>query len=253
MTMRKILILLCLLTVFSMTACTKHEKPTEPGKIIIDDTAKLLRDSDELYKLSMTMEKLAQYGNVGFCTVEDRYRLKSTEDYAVSAYNMYFGTESGILFLIDMEYGEIYIETDGYIGDFIGPGKARAITDNVYKLETNGKYYECADKAFNQALTVLEGGRISQKMKYYSNAAFAVLLGFLLNFMFLRSLNPKQAATAEELRKANRSKCEFNNRDITIVKREVVRHSSSSGGHHGGGRGGFGGGGHISHGGGHRF
>ena len=233
MTMRKYLLFLCVLAAILLTGCGSHQKPATEGSIHIQDDANLF-SVEELAFLRIDCKALTEYGNVGVYTT----------------YDSWFGTSSGILFVIDMSNREIYIETDGYIGDAVTPAKARSITDNVYRLASRREYKECVSEAFEQAKALVEGRRIAEPMKYASNAVIAVLLGLLINFIVLRMLNRKKEVSVKELTDANRGNATFNGRSVTVVSRHVtvIRHSGG-----GGSRGGFGGGGHHSHGGGHRF
>ncbi|MBO4324929.1 MAG: TPM domain-containing protein [Lachnospiraceae bacterium] len=246
--LRKVWIVLCIAAVMAfLTGCGSHEKPTEPGKVVIEDEADLLTGYEETV-LAEEMAKLTEYGNVAFITLSTNY--KTTDAYAALAYERLFGTESGVLFLIDMDRREIYIESDGYIGDFVSRAKARTITDNVYRYASYGQYASCAGKAFDQVKTLMEGGRIAQTMKYLSNAFIAVLVALLGNFILLRKLNAKNGVTVAELETANKSRVTFTKGKTDVTSKKVVVINNS----HGGRGGGFGGGGgHFSHGGGHRF
>lgn len=249
MTMRKYLLFLCVLAAILLTGCGSHQKPATEGSIHIQDDANLF-SVEELAFLRIDCKALTEYGNVGVYTTKARALHDKTSDTASKTYDSWFGTSSGILFVIDMSNREIYIETDGYIGDAVTPAKARSITDNVYRLASRREYKECVSEAFEQAKALVEGRRIAEPMKYASNAVIAVLLGLLINFIVLRMLNRKKEVSVKELTDANRGNATFNGRSVTVVSRHVtvIRHSGG-----GGSRGGFGGGGHHSHGGGHRF
>ncbi|MBO4398860.1 MAG: TPM domain-containing protein [Lachnospiraceae bacterium] len=248
--MRKTLLLLVLLTVLLATGCGAAEKPDSPGKIILRDDASLFRDSQEADILEI-MQDLSEYGNVAVYTIRQN-RYGDTADYAENLYANLFDEDSGLLFIIDMDQREIYVETDGYIGSFISRGRARVLTDNAYRLATNGQYAACAEKVLNQSLRILQGHAIPQPMVIASNAAIAIMLALLINFIVLRSLNSHSDVTVEELFTANRGHTDFQGGNVDVTSTQVVHLSSSHGG--GGSRGGgFGGGGHSSHGGGHRF
>lgn len=257
--MRKYLLFLCVLAAILLTGCGSHPKPETKGLVRIQDDAGLFSIVD-ITRLREECERLTEYGHVGIYTISSDYgyginivspqaKLYETSAIASVKYEDWYGTSSAFLFVIDMANREVYIETDGYIGDTITPGKARSITDNVYKLASKRDYSGCVTKAVGQAWDLLEGRRIAEPMKYASNAVIAVLLGLVINFIVLRMLNRKKEVSVAELTFANRGKATFNGRSVTVVSRHVsvIHHSS------GGGRGGFGGGGHHSHGGGHRF
>lgn len=248
--MRKTLLLLVLLTVLLVTGCGAAEKPDSPGKIILRDDASLFRDSQEADILEI-MQDLSEYGNVAVYTIRQN-RFDDTSEYAADLYGKLFDEESGLLFIIDMDQREIYVETDGYIGSFISRGRARVLTDNAYRLATSGQYADCAEKVLNQSLRILQGHAIPQPMVYVSNAAIALIVALLINFIVLRSLNMHSDVTVEELSTANRGRTDFQGGSVDVTSTQVVHISSSGGGSRGGG--GFhGGGGHHSHGGGHRF
>ncbi|MBQ6105191.1 MAG: TPM domain-containing protein [Lachnospiraceae bacterium] len=249
--LRKIWLIICISAVMLLLAgCGNHEKPTEPGKVIIEDGAGLISASDEEYLIG-EMEKLTEYGNIALVTINENY--KTTDVYAELEYEKLFGRTSGALFLIDMDRREIYLEVGGYIGDVISSGKARTITDNVYRYASRGEYWKCARDTFDQVKTLMEGGRIAQTMKYVSNAFIAVLIALLGNFILLRRLNAKKEVSVAELDSANTGRVSFTNCKTDVTSRKVVVLNNSSGGRGGFGGGFGGGGGHFSHGGGHRF
>ena len=85
----------------------------------------------------------------------------STESYIKEFYRENFGNESGIVFLIDMDNRYIYLFSDGDIYDVVTKRYAEIITDNIYQYASDGEYYVCAYKAFEQVLDLLEGKDIS--------------------------------------------------------------------------------------------
>ena len=257
MTLRKALIILCMLAALCLTACGHHAKPEERGRLYIEDVSDLLSDEEES-GLRSEMEKLLEYGSAAFVSVGDaRYSGYNAYDssaagrYAKQKYEELIGPESGLLFLIDMDNREIYIYTYGFIGDYVSRSKARSITDNVYRYATDKQYGTCATKAFEQINTLMNGGKIAESMRYISNAFVAVLIALLINMLALRALNRKKEVTAAEVADANKNTVQFRHKGLDIISRKVVVLRSSSSG----GRGGFGGGGgHFGgHGGGHRF
>ncbi|MBO4627761.1 MAG: TPM domain-containing protein [Lachnospiraceae bacterium] len=278
--MRKmILYLAALVLAISLCGCNyaTHEKPSSPGGKYLTDHANLF-EGEDLSELHKSMEKLSEYGNVGIYTIADSHYGMNTATYASELYDKNFGTQSGFLFVIDMATREIYIETDGYIGDYVTPAKALTITDNVYRYASRGDYADCANNAILQALRLLEGKSISQKMRIVSCIFLAVISALLLNFAFLRFLNRKPAVTTGELSLVVDGHARFTNDQITVDHKTYVEAaqvdkvntallilrillillggggSGGGGGRSsgGGGRSG-GGGGHSSHGGGHRF
>ena len=217
--------------------------------LYLDDGAGLLTEEEE-GNLKKTMQQILPYGGCAFVTTSDNYETAS--DYARSRYRDYFGTASGVLFLIDMNNRRIEIFSDGAIYRVITKNYANTITDNVYTYAKSGDYYTCANEAFLQIRTLLAGGRITQPMKYICNALIALIAAFLLQFAFVRSFSKTRKASRSEILGAAKVRFQLRNVNATYLGRtkEYSPVSSSSGGHSGGG----GGGGHSSGGGGgHSF
>ena len=229
-------------------------------RLVIDDREDLLTASEE-NMLQIKMERIRQYGNVGFVTVS---QFSSTDTYTKNLYRDLFGRESGMLFVIDMGRRNIWIYCNGAIYRVINKPYANTITDNVYRYASRGEYYECASHVYEQALILLEGGRISQPMKYISNLLIALVSALLINFYVLilgrkkDILNPVNNPQASMT-----SAVGVNIMGMDLIRSRRTRHVESSGGGGGsyssvGGGGGFsggggGGGGSSGGGGGHSF
>ena len=222
-------------------------------RIVIDDQEDLLSSSEE-NSLRIKMEEIRKYGNVGFVTVS---QYTSTDTYAKSKYRELFGTESGMLFVIDMGRRNIWIFCDGAIYRIINKSYANTITDNVYRYATKGDYYSCAYNVFDQAQTLLEGGRISQPMKYISNVLIALVIALLGNFIYLLIQRKESTDTADRMAKAMSTGISVGIVSKMMISSRRSRHVESSGGggggYSGGGGGGGGGGGSSGGGGGHSF
>jgi len=148
-------------------------------RVVLEDSAQLLDESEE-EELAVLMQEVTAYGNAAFKTTDQN--AGSTEAYARQYYREQFGTDSGILFLIDMDNRTIWIHSDGAVYRVITKSYADTITDNVYRYATDGEYYRCGAEAFTQITELLEGNRIAQPMKYISNALLAVIMALLLNY-----------------------------------------------------------------------
>lgn len=143
------------------------------------------------------MMDLTEYGHIAFKTISENYTTASS--YASNYYHERFGTDSGTLFLIDMDNRYIYIFSDGDNYNVITT-KANIITDNIYQYATDRGYYKCASIAFSQINTLLNGGKISEPMRYISNILIALTLAFLINFIIvLVNTNIKKAKAKEIL------------------------------------------------------
>ncbi len=226
-----------------------YTNPDTGYEIFLSDEADLLTDQEEV-QLTEYMEPITQYGNCAFDSVY--VRSGSSYSYAEQYYGDYF-EESGTLFLIDMGNREIHLYSSGEIEKTVTASYANSITDNIYTYASDGDYYQCAQKAFTQELTLLQGGRIAQPMKYISCAFLALIIAFLINYFIVRAKAKNKKSPQYEIMKAVAVSAAVGGATTAVTK--VVRHSSGGGGGFGG-RGGSsftGGGGGGFSGGGHKF
>ena len=233
--------LLILLTVSSFVMYSTKDLKADSGyQIYFDDSEDLLTDQEEKM-LKEEMKKITEYGNVGFVSVS---QYQDTGTYAKRLYRELFGSESGFLFIIDMGRRNIWIYCNGAIYRVINKPYANTITDNVYRYASRGEYYNCAYHVYEQALILLEGGRISQPMKYISNLLIALVSALLINFYVLilgrkkDILNPVNNPQASMT-----SAVGVNIMGMDLIRSRRTRHVESSGGGGGGGGGYSGGGG----------
>ncbi len=255
------LILCSMMLSFEMPKCYGKE-PDETQKlcensdtgcrIVVEDEAELLTEEERL-ELLEEMKKITAYGNAAFLTVDRNDG--STEELARSYYRKQFGTDSGTVFLIDMDNRNIWIHSDGGIYQVITAAYANTITDNVYRYASREDYYGCAREAFRQIQALLEGQKIAQPMKYISNALLALILALLGNFgliiFFTRLRKPREDAILADIhRKLHYSGIVGTYTHQTQIYDPVSR---GSGGGRSGGGGGGGGGGRSGGGGGHSF
>lgn len=216
--------------------------------IVIEDWADLL-DEDEEELLFEKMEEISEYGNVALITVNNN-PYYDTEDYCNEIYDDYFGHESGTLFMIDMQERYIYLINDGYNKRIITNAYSNSITDNVYSYASDEDYFSCAYEAFDQVQTLLEGGRISQPMKYICNALLSLIIGFTITYIIVKIIHKNKTAHEDVVLDSIFAKTNINNPNcIFLYQTQRYDPPSSSGG--GGGGGGRSGGGRS--GGGHSF
>lgn len=218
--------------------------------ILIEDDADLLTD-EEKNLLADTMERVSYYGNVAFKSID--YNPESTSSYARSYFHETFGSGvvDGTLLLIDMDNRELYLFSDGTIYQTVTSSYANVITDNIYTYASDGDYFTCADNAFDQVASLLEGQKIAMPMKYISNALLALLLAAMLNYFLVSFLSRSRKCSDEELLSASQVSFVFRNAAAkkTTTTKVYNPASSSDGGSSGGG----GGGGSSGGGGGHSF
>lgn len=222
-----------------------YENSDTGYKVIIEDDADLLSYTEE-QSLADSMEKLTKYGNIAFKSI-NKNGYGSTSQYAERYYHDTFGKESGTVFIIDMHKRKIYIFSDGQNYKTITKSKAETITDNIYKYASMEDYFECADRAYSQMYTILEGGKIAEPMKYVSNALIAIMLALFANFAIFKIATKNKAASSNEQIKECAFSCTHTNPSVVQTGEHrvysPVSSSSSSGGSSGGGGGSSGGGG----------
>lgn len=228
-----------------------YVNPDTGYQTVIEDDAELLSEEEEA-ALQELLEEITAYGNVAFKTIDSNYM--STENYARSYYKDMFGTASGTLFLIDMDNRIIWIHSDGAVYKVITTAYANTITDNVYRYASDEEYFVCAQKAFEQMLSLLQGQKIAQPMKYISNGLLAIILALLLNYgvvcVFAGAKKPGKKKMMENV------PIQFSyTKPLAVFTHQTRTYNpvSSSSGGGGGGSSGGGGGGRSGGGGGHRF
>lgn len=230
-----------------------YVNPDTGYQVWMEDEAGLLTD-EQLAELSQTMQGITAYGNAAFVTTDRN--ASSTEAFAGSYYMARFGTDSGTVFVIDMDRRNIWIHSDGAVWKVVTAAYASTVTDNVYRYASRGDYYGCAREAFEEIQELLKGQRIAQPMKYISNALLAMILALLANYGLVicctRLHQPKKRAVLDNIhRKFSYSQLKAAQTHQTRIYDPVS--GSSGGGSGGSGRSGSGGGGRSGGGGGHKF
>lgn len=256
---RRVCALVCLLLtlLIGTTVVFASARYTNSGtgyEVIIEDNADLLSDMEEA-QLQSLMEQITAYGNAAFVTVANGCNPYSTTQRFAENYNStHFGSANATLFVIDMDNRYIYVDTMGSIRSYLTSAYADTITDNVYQYASNKDYYTCAYKAFEQILSLLQGRRIAQPMKYISNAFLAIILAMLINFFVVKAFSIRHKATNQEVLSGIFRQVNVQNTRIQFTHQTKTYSPQSSGGSGGGGGGSGGGGGGGGHsGGGHSF
>ncbi len=224
-------------------------------QLIVEDEAELLSASDDEWKtFYATLGEITESCNIGFYSTYDN-PYSSTDRLAEEKNEEFFGLGSdSIIFVIDMEYRNIYIDSMGSMKRYITKAHANTITDNTYRYASKADYFGCANEAFSEILSLLKGRRLSQPMKYISNILLAIILAMLANFFIVKVLSARHKPNRQELftglykgLTVNDPRTGF----INQTKEYSPQSSGGGGGHSGGGHSGGGGGGHS--GGGHHF
>ena len=246
------------LFLLSGTTCMAQADYTNPEtgyQVIIEDDADLLTPSQE-DDLADEMKEITRFGHALFKTIDQN--TLSAEEFARNFYRQTIDTESGTLFLIDMDNRMLWIHSDGDVYKTITTSYANTITDNVYRDASKKDYYTCASTVFSQINTLLAGNHILQPMKYTSNLLLALILALLITFLFVSSQARLKKPKQKELMSHIDHYFNIRTKHIYFSHISTVYSPESSGGSSFGGGGGgssSGGGGSSSSGGGggHRF
>ena len=164
-----------------------------------------------------------------------------------------FGTDSGTLFVIDMDQRNIWIHSDGAVYEVITTAYANTITDNVYRYASKGDYYGCASEAFRQIHELLRGRRIAQPMKYISNALLALILALLVNYGLVIGFTRLRKPKKEEILASIHRRFDYRNLHAVYTHQTKIYDPVSGGSSGGGSSSGGGGGSSSGGGGGHSF
>ena len=251
--------LLALALPFVVSAETLTAEDGEGHKAVVKDDAGLYSESEREALLAQ-LKELLPYGNMGVETSE--VSNGDTAAFSRSEYIDMFGETSGTLFLIDMYNRKIQFFSGKDLYTTLNTTRTNEIADNVYEYASDGDYYKTTSEAFNLVKVILEGGKIVTPMRFATNAALAIGIVLLVNFIIImtqrkRSANANKLANALHYSRQNRTTSVVKGVRPVMTKQRKTRHTSSSGaGFSGGGGGGFsggGGGGFSGGGGGHSF
>lgn len=223
-----------------MPADTSRYTNDQTGyEVFISDWLDLLTDEEE-ENLLPYMIPITEYGNVVF--ESQSLVWQTAKQYISDQYSEYWD-ESASVFLIDMENRELNLFSSGKIKQIVTPSYANSITDNIYPYASDGDYFTCAAKAYEQEAVLLRGGKIAQPMKYISCGLMAIILALLINYFIMRIAARNAKASSSEMMKAAAVSMAVGAVARNVTRR--VRHVSSQS--HGGGGSHHFGGGHSGH------
>ena len=214
---------------------------------LIQDDADLLTAAEE-EQLYQRMLPLCAYGTPMFWTTTEGGDF---EYKAAAFFHKYLKNgQSGTLFVINMKVRQLTVFSDGAIHRTVTRAEAETITDNVFRLARDGRYYDCAESVFDQILSLMKGEEIARPMKTASNALLALVLTLLAVYLYLsrRYENPKAGKANSALPVTAGAAAVFSaslaNKVTHMTKQSVtdLRDSGGGGGFSGGGGGGGGGG-----------
>ncbi len=230
-----------LFTVFNMTAAFAYDavyvNPDTGYKAYIIDEEDLLTDEEEQQILNDHMINITNYGGVAFVSTSSSDGEGTAKQFCYELFN----NDSGTTFAIDMGARKISLMSSGAIYKRINDNYGHIITDNTYRYATNGDYAGCANEAFYEISTLLDGGRIAQPMRFISNLLMAIVFALLGNFIYVWIKKGKVTIDNEALIAAAAGAVIGTVVGKTLVNSKKTRHTSSSGGSGGGGGGGGGG------------
>ncbi len=235
------------------SASWEYVNPETGYVAVIDDTAGLLKEQEKTALLE-EMKGITEEGNVAFYSTNDNpyYNTnKLAKEYCAERFNY----ASATVFVVDMDDRYLWIYSQGNIYNTITDDYAQTITDNVYTYASDGDYYGCAGKVFEQIQSLLDGKWIAEPMKWVSNALLAVAIALFANYFIVMAISRGKKPSNSVLLDNIYNQVEINNARADFVrqsKRYSPQSSGSSGGRSGGGRS-SGGGGSRGGGGGHRF
>ena len=219
----------------------------QSAALIIQDDEDLLTPLEE-NQLLQAMQPITAYGAAAFWSTRQSGSTDVKAERFFDANISPLRSTNGIVFMIDMYNREIYIFTRGDMERTVSRAGAYAITDNVYRYASKGDYYTCARSAFEQALTLIEGGRVFSPMRVICNLLLAVSFGILSAFLIVRRSSVATTRKTVTTLSSTRASVQMQLSDKRLVRTIKRRKESSSGGGRIGGFSGGGGGG--SHGGG---
>ena len=207
-------------------------------KIIIEDDADLLTDSEEQQLVSQMMP-LTEFGYVMFKTTNTVNSTGTSLRYIQNYYYSKLGNKSGVAFYIDMNKRQVCACATGGLDKVITSSKCDTIMDNVYTYARKGNYYECAVKTFSQMNNLLNGEKIAESMKYICNGILAIMISLFASYGFIRLVSNNKKVSNKEL--IDECNIFLEHSEIEVKKTGThseyspVSDSSSGGGSSGGG------------------
>ena len=135
---KKIVFAFVMITVLMLSICTSAFAAEA-----VYDEAGLFSDADivEIKNDSQSLAQLTGW-DVYVVTTGDA-QGKTVEAYADDYYDNLGGAENGILYLVDMDNGELYISTSGEAMDYITYDRIQLIFDDVMDYAYDGNFGEC--------------------------------------------------------------------------------------------------------------
>ena len=175
------------------------KNPDTGYRVVIYDGAALL-SSSEIKKLAEDMADISDYCNVAFITTDEN-DYNDIMDYSDEIYYTIFNSKSGVMIIIDMDTREISTFARGDMERVVTESYGYDITDNIYRYASDGDYYKCASKGFEQVYKLLNGQKIARPMKYVCTILMALLISLLINFLIVSRASKIQRTSGAEMLK----------------------------------------------------
>lgn len=210
---------LCLSVSAAQQSDAQYTNPQTGYQALIRDDDDLLTDEEES-ALVQQMIPITDYGHIIFWSTSE-YTFDEIEQAKNKRYQLYGNDSSGIL-SINMQVRKVTFQSDGAIYTMVSSSYARSITDNVSGYASSGNYYQCAAEAYSQILTVLQGNRIAEPMKYISFVVIGLMLSFVLvvGIVFGKRVNP--------LIKKNDDKARMMGKGMLVTGKPNVKQTGST-------------------------
>ena len=119
----------CVLDVHADDPLFIYDNPQTGYSVYINDAYDLLTEEEEANLLD-DMIPITEYGNAGFVSCSNTET--STVQYSKNLYERLFGTDSGMLLVIDMGNRELYIKNNGKISEVVTNAYSLTISDNIH-------------------------------------------------------------------------------------------------------------------------
>lgn len=135
------------------------------------DMADLFTESEEA-ALSDTIETLRDRMNMDVAIVTTEENSASAQSFADDFYEEqglgYGSGHDGVLFLIDMENGELWISTEGKMVRYLTDGRIETILDHAFDFAVDGDFYGCAGSFLEDVETCYRNGIADDQYNYDS-------------------------------------------------------------------------------------
>lgn len=248
--MRKIILLMMLIGVF---ACSTNVEAAASPEETVFDYADLLSETEEEALREYSAKYAKDNISVIFLTTADT-EGKSSMTYSDDFYDTHAFLPDGVLFMIDMDNREVYINTVGKCINWL-ENDVYDILDATYMYASDGEYFDCLMETSKQACVIVENH--TNPIKGVVRPSLTVLLialGIMVIVLVVLLAKHSKANRRISTEQYLGSSFVVNNKDVVYMgcRKEVLRgyyaEKSSSGGGGGSHRSSRG----VSHGGGGR-